>query len=241
MRLSSFFLIFAAVALAQEPTQQLSSASDVVARMMEHDSQRQSALHSYTASRRYVLENPRHRKRAEMLVSMTCRDNGSKQFQTVSATGWSVARNHVFPGLLEGESEAYRPDIRERSRITPNNYSFVLLGMDDINQRAAYVLAISPKTRNKYLVEGKLWVDAEEYAIVRIEGKPAKNPSFWIKSVHFVHTYQKSGPFWLPASDRSVSDARILGATELTIEYFDYALDADTLAAFREAAPGARP
>ena len=241
MRLSSCLLIFAVAAAAQDSGQQLPSARDVVAKMMEWDGQRQAALRSYTASRRYVLENPRHRKRAEMLVTMTCLDNGSKQFQTVSATGWSLARNHVFPGLLESESEASRPDARERSRITPDNYSFVLLGKDYISQRPAYVLAIAPKTRNKYLVEGRIWVDADEYAIMRIEGKPAKNPSFWIKSVHFVHSYQKSGPFWLPVSDRSVSDARILGATELTIEYFDYAPNGATLSALREVAPGSLP
>jgi hypothetical protein len=241
MRLSSCLLIFAALAAAQDSGQQLPSVSDVVSKMIEHDNQRQAALHSYTASRRYVLENSRHRKRAEMLVTMTCLDNGYKQFQTVSAAGWGLARNHVFPGLLESESEASRPDLRERSRITPDNYSFVLLGRDSINERPAYVLAIAPKTRNKYLIEGKIWVDADEYAITRIEGKPAKNPSFWIKSVHFVHSYQKSGPFWLPASDRSVSDARILGATELTIEYFDYAPNGTTLSAFREVTPGSLP
>jgi negative regulator of sigma E activity len=241
MRLSSCFLLFAAVAAAQDSSQQRPSASDVVANMMERDSQRQAASPGYTATRRYVLENSRHHKRAEMLVTVTCLDDGSKQFQTVSATGWSIARSHVFPGLLEGEGEASRPDVRERSRITPDNYSFALLGREDINQRSAYVLSITPKAHNKYLVEGRIWVDAEDYAIARIEGKPAKNPSFWIKSVHFVHTYQKNGLFWLPVSDRSVSDARILGATELTIEYFDYAPKAPALSAFHEATPRSRP
>ena len=172
---------------------------------------------------------------------MECLDNGSKQFQTVSATGWGAARSHVFPRLLESESEASLPGVRERSRITPENYSFEMVGRDSINQRPAYVIAIAPKTQNKYLIQGRIWVDAEDYAIVRIEGKPAKNPSFWIKSVHFVHTYQKNGPFWLPSTDRSVTDARIIGATELTIEYFDYATTGVTLSASRELDPGSLP
>jgi hypothetical protein len=50
-----------------------------------------------------------------------------------------------------------------------------MLGTDSINGRAAYVIAISPKTQNKYLLRGKVWVDADEYAIVRIEGVPAKS------------------------------------------------------------------
>jgi hypothetical protein len=241
MRLSLFFPVFVMAMAAQGSGQPLPSADEVVAKMMERDNQRQAAFGGYTASRRYVLENPRHHKRAEMFVAVTCLDNGSKQFQMVSATGWGAAQNHVFPRLLESESQASQPDVRERSRITPENYSFEMIGKDSINQRPAYLIAIASRTQNKYLVQGRIWVDAEDYAIVRIEGKPAKNPSFWIKSVHFVHTYQKSGSFWLPASDRSVTDVRILGDTELTIEYYDYATNVSTFSASRGVAAGSVP
>src|SRR5690348_1065360 len=162
MRFSSFFLIFAMAMIAQDSRQQLPSANDVVAKMVERDHQRQAALHGYTATRRYVLENWRHHKRAEMLVTVKCLENGSKQFETVSATGWGTARNHVFPKLLESESEASRPDVRERSRITPENYSFEMVGRDYIDQRPAYVINIIPKTQNKYLVQGRIWVDLED-------------------------------------------------------------------------------
>jgi hypothetical protein len=74
-------------------------------------------------------------------------------------------------------------------------------------------------------VKGRVWVDAEDFAMVQIEGKPAKSPSFWIKSTSFVHRYEKCGPFWFPVSNHSTSDARLFGATEVTIEYFDYAPD----------------
>jgi len=232
MRLTFFFLIFVIAMAAHDSSQQLPTVNDVVAKMLERDNQRQTAFRGYTAARRYTLENSRHHKRAEMLVKVKCLDNGSKQFETVSATGWSAARNHVFPKLLESESEASLPTVRERSRITPENYSFEMVGKDYINQRLAYVIAIAPKKQNKYLVQGRIWVDVDEYAILRIEGKPAKSPSFWIKSVHFVHTYQKNGSFWFPASDRSVTDARILGATEVTIEYFDYSPNGTPLSAF---------
>ena len=231
MRFSSLFLIFVMALAAQNTSQQLPTADAVVAKMMERDAQRHAALHGYTAVRRYVLENERHHKRAEMLVRMECLEDGSKQFETVSSDGWGGARKHVFPRLLESEREASLPDIRDRSRITPENYSFEMLGTDYINQRPAYVIAISPKTQNKYLVQGRIWVDRDEYAIVRIDGRPAQNPSFWIKSVHFVHSYEKSGSFWLPAADRSLTDVRIFGTTELTIEYFDYSPNAPLLSA----------
>jgi hypothetical protein len=199
------------------------TADEIVARMLARDGERQAALHGYTGYRRYVLENRNHHKRAEMLVRMICREDGSKQFEVVSASGWGGATKHVFPRLLEAEIDAARPDLRQRSRITPDNYTFEMAGTDDVRGRLAYVISIEPKTQNKYLARGRIWVDTDEYAIVRVEGQPAKNPSFWFKSVHFVHDYNKSGSFWFPVTDRSVTDARIFGATEMTIEYFDYA------------------
>lgn len=202
---------------------------EVVARMIAHDSERQATLHGYRAVRRYVLENRSYHKRAEMVVRMTCLEDGSKHFTVVSANGWGGARKHVFPRLLEAETEAARPGLRERSRITPENYTFQMVGTEYVRGRPAFVLAIEPKSENKYLTRGRIWVDADEYAIIRVEGKPAKNPSFWVKSVHFVHDYDKNGSLWFPVSDHSVTDARIFGATEMTIEYFDYTPNASPL------------
>src|SRR5262249_17403492 len=127
-----------------------------------------------------------------------------------------------------------------RSRITPENYSFEVAGTEVIEDRPAYVIEVKPKTQNKYLVHGRIWVDRQDYAIMRIEGKPAKNPSFWVKGVHFVHVYNKTGSFWFPSSDRSLTDARIVGNTELTIEYFDYMPETTTLSASGGSRPGAR-
>ncbi|HUA17215.1 MAG TPA: sigma-E factor regulatory protein RseB domain-containing protein [Bryobacteraceae bacterium] len=213
--------VFAA-ALAGGTVTNLPGADEVVAAMMEHDNARQSALGGYTGLRRYVLENARHHKRAEMLVRVTCARDGSKQFEMVSSTGWGGARKYVFGRLLDAESEASRPGARDQSRVTPENYWFEMAGRDQVDGRDAYVLNVAPKEPKKYLFRGKIWVDAEEYAIVRIAGAPAKNPSFWVKSVHFAHTYEKHGLFWFPASNDSVTDVRIFGSTELRIDYFDY-------------------
>ena len=237
MLLKSLLCISALTLAVSDLEAQQSTAGEVVAKMIEHDRDRQASLEGYTARRHYILENQRHRKRAEMLVRMKCLKDGSKEFEVVSSAGWGVAQNHVFPKLLSAETDASQPGSRERSRIIPENYSFEMVGTETVNDRTAYVVALDPKTSNKYLMKGKIWVDAEEYAIVRIEGQPAKSPSFWIKSVRFVHTYSKQGPFWLPQSDDSVTDARVLGATDLKIEYFGYLPNA-TVSALNQ--PGKR-
>jgi hypothetical protein len=232
------FLLSTLALAAGDPGEPQPSADEVVSRMIERDQKRQAAFDSYTARRRYILENDRHHKRAEMLVRMKCLNDGSKQFEVVSSAGWGSARKHVFPRLLSAEVDASQPGSRDRSRIIPQNYTFTMVGADTVNDRRAYVIAATPRTANKYLMKGKIWVDAEEYAIVRIEGQPAKSPSFWVKSVHFVHTYGKQGSFWLPVSNNSVTDVRIFGGTELKIEYFGFLPNAPAAASLSE--PGER-
>ena len=218
---------FALMLIAQDAPDAaaLPSADEVVAKMVQHDDERRAALQGYTGVRRYVLENSKHHKEAEMVVRIVYHKDGSKEFEVESCTGWGGARQHVFPRLLEAESEASRPGSPENSRMTPENYSFAMLRVDQVDGRKTYVLEVAPKKQKKYLMRGTIWVDAEDFAIVRMDGEPAKNPSFWIKSVHFGHKYQKLGPFWLAASDNSVSDARIFGPTELRIDYFDYVVN----------------
>ena len=204
------------------PTTPHPTADEVIANMMQRDDERRSALDGYTGERRYVLDNSKHHKHSEMLVKVLCQKDGSKQFEVVSSTGWGGARKYVFPRLLEAETDASRPGGSENGRVSPTNYSFRMLGTEQVNGRPAYRVAVEPKAHSKYLIRGTIWVDAEDWAVVRVQGEPARNPSFWTKSVRIAHTYEKRGIFWLPLTNASVSDARIFGPTELRIEYFDY-------------------
>jgi hypothetical protein len=65
-------------------------------------------------------------------------------------------------------------------------------------------------------------VDSEDYALARVEGEPAKNPSFWTRKVQFIQQYYKAGAFWFPMETTSVTDAHLFGTTDVNIRYFDY-------------------
>jgi hypothetical protein len=197
-------------------------ADDVIAKMTDHNSQRDQLGGGYTGSRRYVFENTKLNKRAEMLVGVKCDLDGTKHFEVVSEQGWKSANKHVLRKMLQSETETSRPQIRPTTSLTAENYSFQMLGSDFVESRPTYVIQVLPKRKDKYLLEGRIWVDAEDFALVRVEGKPAKNPSFWTRNIHFVHQYHKSGTFWFPFSTESMTEARIFGRTDVTISYFDY-------------------
>jgi hypothetical protein len=83
----------------------------------------------------------------------------------------------------------------------------------------------TPKRKDKYLFEGKVWIDVEDYAVVRIEGRPAKKLSFWIERADFVRQYQKIDSFWLPQKDVTFVQVRLYGKKALTIDHRDYSLN----------------
>jgi hypothetical protein len=85
-----------------------------------------------------------------------------------------------------------------------------------------YVLAVEPRRKDKFLYEGRIWIDAQDFAVVRLEAKPAKNPSFWTRSSLIEQVYTKVGQFWLPLRNHSVSAVRLGGTADLTIQYKDY-------------------
>jgi len=64
----NLILSISTLALACHLRAELPDPDAVIARVMEHDRELQSSLDGYTGQRRYVLENARHHKRAEMLV-----------------------------------------------------------------------------------------------------------------------------------------------------------------------------
>jgi hypothetical protein len=84
------------------------------------------------------------------------------------------------------------------------------------------VLIVEPKTKDKFLYRGRIWVDADDFAVVRMEAETAKNPSFWTKKAEIVQVYSNIRDFWLPEYNHSVTAIRLGGHAELTIDYKDY-------------------
>ena len=201
------------------------TAVEVIQRMLESDKARRSALQEYTSNRRYVADNKRFSKHAEVAVREKYVYPGKKQFETVSESGSDYIRRKVINKLIEAEQDAAQNENRDQTRITPENYKFQLLGTEEQEGHPCFLIAVAPNQPKKYLMKGRIWVDQKDFAIVRMEGSPAKNPSFWTRKVEFTRRYQKHGPFWLAASIESESELLVAGKSSLKIEYLDYVIN----------------
>jgi hypothetical protein len=140
----------------------------------------------------------------------------------VSQSGSKLLQDRVFKKLLDSEKEASEPEVSARTLLNRANYDFQLVGYEQSEKGPQYVLKVIPKSRNKYLYRGKIWVDGTDFAVTRIDAEPAQNPSFWTKKSEIHHRYVKVDGFWLPARNESISYIRMGGRANLTIEYKNY-------------------
>ena len=198
-------------------------ADAVMRRVVEMNKQRSKALESYSSLRSYHLEcHCVSHKNADMVVRADYQAPNKKVFTIVSESGSGTVRNKVFKKLLEAEQESMREENQQRSALTSENYEFQMFEYQKSDVAEFYVLEAQPRTKNKFLFRGHIWVDAKDFAITRMEGEPAVNPSWWTLKTDFKRSYQKVGDFWLPESNESETKVRIFGTAVLTISYGEY-------------------
>jgi hypothetical protein len=196
----------------------------VVQNLVRMNAERAQQLRSYQGKRIYRLEYhgfPGARS-AEMVVDVKYESPASKEFTIQSETGSKLIIDRVFKKLLQTEKEALEAENLRRTALNEENYVFTLLDYEITPAGSLYVLSVEPKRKDKLLYSGRIWVDEEDFAVVRIEAEPAKNPSFWIKNTKIEHRYVKVNNFWLPAHNHSLTTIRLGGRADLTIDYQDY-------------------
>jgi hypothetical protein len=146
----------------------------------------------------------------------------TKEFTIQSATGSRIIIDKVFKKLLQAEKDALAAEAQSHIALNRENYDFTLVGYESKPFGSMYVLIVEPRTKDKFLYRGRIWVDAEDFAVARLEAEPAKNPSFWTKNSEVEQVYMKVSDFWLPARNHSITSIRLGGRAELTIQYNNY-------------------
>ena len=200
------------------------STEQIVDNLVGMNLERAQALHTYHATRIYRVKYSGFlgSRAAEMVVDVKYQSPGMKEFTIQSATGSKLILDKVFKRLLKAEKSALNMDVQKRTALNEDNYDFALIGYERLSSGPAYVLRARPKRNDNFLYSGRIWVDAGDFAVVRIEAEPAKSPSFWTKDSEIEQVYMKMGDFWLPKRNQSVTEIRFGGRAELTIQYKDY-------------------
>ena len=163
---------------------------------------------------------------AELEVRMVYTGPNKKQFTVESESGSKFLCEKVLRKLVEGEQEAAAKSNQMQMTLGPDNYNAALVGEEVVTTAGGpvhtWVLQVTPKIDNKFTYRGKVWVSEDDYAVVKIQGEPAKSPSWWINHAAFESDYVRRAGVWLPEKNISSSHVRIGGEATLTIEYGTY-------------------
>ncbi len=200
------------------------SAEQVVENLEGRDRERAQTLRHLESTRTYRLVYhgfPSDRE-GEMVVEATYDRPATKTFKIVSHSGSKLIMDRVFKRLLDSEKEALEPEVHQKTMLNRDNYDISMTGYEAAPDGGQYVLTVIPKSKSKYVYRGKVWVDATDFAVTRIDAEPAQNPSFWTRKNTIHHEYMKVGDFWVPRRNESDSDIRLGGHATLTIEYKNY-------------------
>src|SRR5258708_6169778 len=200
------------------------TGDDIIAQMLQRNLARNQQLQQYSAVRTYEIRNLEGKVAAQAVVRVEYRAPDKKTFSKTSEKGSSIVRHLVFDRLIQSESETSSGREHHNSAITTGNYTFTLAGEEEVGPYHCFVLEAIPKRKDKYLFEGKIWIDAEDFAVVKIAGHPAKKPSFWINRADFVRRYQRIDGFWLPCRDETYVDVKIYGRRVFTFAHQQYVI-----------------
>ena len=209
-----------------EPLRPGVTESQLLAELAAHNEERRTALHDYTVLRTYRVVDLKGKVHAEEIGSMEFLSPDKKAFTVTSESGSGLVRHMALNPLINSEIEAAAGKEHHDSAISTDNYSLNLLGEQQLGPYRCFVAEAVPRRKDKYLFEGKVWIDVNDYSVVRIEGHPAKKLSFWIQHADFVRQYQKIDEFWLPEKDQTLVQVRLYGQKILKIEHRNYVVNA---------------
>lgn len=205
--------------------QQLDEAS-VVRRIDEAVKARFDAVLSFTVIEHYAVyrNNDETHPAAEMTVKTAYSKDTGKSYQILSESGSAILRKYVLDSLLENEKRINQPANRQASWFTSANYEMKLLpgGMQHVDGRDCLALSLKPKDKATNLIDGTLWVDANDYSTVQIKGVATRSPSMFSDPAQVMRQYVSISGFAQAIHARAASSSMLFGPTVVVIDYNDY-------------------
>jgi hypothetical protein len=193
---------------------QIPTNEEIVALMVQAQNENRAHFQPYRVTRDYKLykgddDNP---LKPRLIAEISVVPPDSKKY-TIENSNGSLLEEKIVRKMLDGEV-AFARDSR-LSDITRENYDFRLNREDEISGRRCYVLDLIPKRKSRNLLRGSIWVDAQSYLPLRVEGEPSQNPSWWVTDARIVLLYGYVGPMWLQTSSEATANVRVIGRSTM--------------------------
>jgi hypothetical protein len=182
----------------------------IVARLEQAQQANPARYRSYALTREYKFYHgdTSSDPKSEVVAEVSFVPPNTKSFEILDSRG-SGRGTSVVKHLLENEAELSK-DVTT-NEISRRNYEFALAGEDLVNGRNCYVLDLKARREERSLFNGKVFIDAQSYRILKLEGQPSRSPSWWLKNTYITLLFGDVDGLWLPVSTKGTSELRIFG------------------------------
>ena len=137
-------------------------------------------------------------------------------YEIMAEGGSGLIRAKVLLPLLDGEREAIVQGEARRSSLDMANYTFCETGIDEAGLASVLV---TPRRKERFLVSGTMFLRPADGDLVRLQGRLAKSPSFWLKRVDIVRRYDRIGGVIVPVALESQARMLLGGSASLKMIY----------------------
>jgi hypothetical protein len=172
----------------------------------------------YRARRVLAGHNPRFKMEGGIEAITELSADGRFSYTIVSETGSDYIRDKVLRPLLETEAKVLASGDPSRSALTTDNYE---IGGGELAEPGIVKLFAKPRRKEVSLIDGAVFITSSDSDLVRVEGRMAKNPSFWTTRVNVVRRYDRIGGVRVPVRLDSTAQIRFAGESSLSMTY-DY-------------------
>lgn len=213
MRRTHHLLPFLMIAMAA-PLVGRAGTADRADRLLEQFLDQSNAQPAYKATRRLEAENGSRAGWMEAITEFSPASGFS--YKITGEGGSSYIRSNVLREVLEGERKLMANGDWNRSLLAPANYTFQSNGID---AEGLVNVLVAPRRKETTLVNGGLFLHPESGDLIRLQGRLAKSPSFWIKHVDVVRSYERINGTVVPVALDSRAQLKMLGKASLRIKY----------------------
>jgi hypothetical protein len=218
-----------AALFAQQPAPSTKSDADIIHGIDDAVARRTNAISTYTVQEQYTLyRNGDTTPAAEETIQTVYTRAVGKEYTPTAQSGSAFLRGAVIDKVLAGEKDVNLAANREGALITSKNYDLQPQpGVVELNGHTCIFVTLKPLRKSPHLFTGKMWIDASDYTVVRLEGTPSQSPSVFAGQTTVARDYIKIDGFSMATHAEARSHTFLFGDTLLKIDYTNYKIQRD--------------
>ena len=184
------------------------------------ENDRERSLAGYSSVETYIVyRRGSHDPAAKREVKVEYTRGKGKTHKEISREGSTIIQGRLLDKLISEQLLASKPGNREKALLTVDNYQMRLVCPEPWGGRPCAKIILTPRTKNKYVLDGFVQIDLNTYHLVHVDGTLVQRPSFWASNPRLIRDYSDQKGFFLANHVTSTAGSLLLGETQVEITY----------------------